>query len=169
MNHKRVFVSLLPIAASLLLLGCSGGGSMVSDTEGSSGGRSPVRLAAADVQIDGRSVNNATISPGSGSSSLFMVSLADLSDHSNIRKMQMDYSEHSSMGMMDARMSVDCYDDGTHGDALAGDGTYSYMDVGGHIGPQYESCASGTYTYTFHGTDEMGQHTNSVDCRVTVR
>jgi hypothetical protein len=70
--------------------------------------------------------------------------------------------------MMDERMSVDCYDDGTHGDAVAGDGTYSYMDADGHIGPHYETCTSGLYTYIFHGTDMTGQHTNSVDLRVTV-
>lgn len=168
MNHNRLFVPLLLIAASILSLGCSGGGHMVSDPLGPSGGSSPVRLTAADVKIDGRSVNNTTIAPGSGSSSLFTVSLADPSDVAKVRGVQMDYSSHSSMEMMDAMMSVDCYDDGTHGDAVADDGTYSYMDTDGHIGPQYESCVSGSYTYTFHGTDEMGQHTNSVECRVTV-
>ena len=168
MNRNPVFLLLPLVAAFLLFLGCSSGGHMLSDTVGSSSGSSPVRLAAADIQIGGRSVNNATISPGSGSSSLFTVSLADLSDRSKIGRMQMDYSTHSSMEMTEARMSVDCYDDGTHGDAAAGDGTYSYMDVDDHIGPHYESCASGSYTYTFHGMDDADQHTNTVDCRVMV-
>ena len=32
----------------------------------------------------------------------------------------------------------------------------------------YETCASGSYLYTFYGTDRLGQHTNAIECRVTV-
>jgi predicted small secreted protein len=157
---------ILPVVLICLpLAGCSSDGDMFSNDAGNS----TVRLAAADVQVGGHSVNNATISTGSGSSSLFTVALADPADRSRMQSVQMDYSEHSSMGMMGRHLSVECYDDGTHGDAVAGDGMYSYMDVDGHVGPHYSSCVSGTYTYTFHGTDTLGRHTNSVECRVTVQ
>ena len=130
---------------------------------------SDVRLASADVQIGGLSVKDATISPGSGSSTLFTATLADPADRSRVAWMRMDYPNHSPMGMMGTRSSVDCHDDGTHGDAVAGDGTYTYMDVDGHIGPHREDCVTGEYLYTFHGMDMTGNHTNSLDVGVAVR
>jgi hypothetical protein len=163
------FTRLSAVPAILLFsLACSDSSHLLSNTGAPSSGASPVRLGAADVAINGRSVNDATIPPGSGSSSLFTVTLANPQLRPDVAKIQMDYTEHTAMGMMGNTMSVDCYDDGTHGDAVAGDGTYSYMDTDGHIGPQYQDCVAGQYVYSFHGTDTMGQQTNVVDCRVTV-
>ncbi len=130
---------------------------------------SDVRLRSADVQIDGKSVKDATISPGSGSSTLFTVSLEDPADRSRVAGIQMTYPDHSPMEMMGTRSSVDCFDDGTHGDAVAGDGTYSYMDIDDHIGPHREDCVAGEYLYSFHGMDMTGNHMNALDIRVTVR
>jgi hypothetical protein len=161
---------LLAVTGSLGLFdGCTGAENMHSGGLLSPVPESDVVLAGADVLIDGGSVQDATISPGQGSSTLFTVTLADPADRSRIARMQMDYPEHSSMMMMGTRSSVDCYDDGTHGDAVPGDGTYSYMDTDGHIGPHREDCATGEYIYTFHGTDLTGKHTNSLERRVTVR
>ena len=47
----------------------------------------------------------------------------------------MDYPRHSSMGIMGGHATVQCYDDGTHCDPVAGDGRYCYYDENDHIGP----------------------------------
>jgi hypothetical protein len=167
---KRIRLSVLGVLPVLVLLasGCSDSGHMLTGTSGSPPGTSVVKLVSPDIKIDGQSVNGATIPPGSGPSSLFTVSLANPQDQSSVARVQMDYTQHSPMGMMGETMTVDCYDDGTHGDMVPGDGTYSYMDVDGHVGPQYNDCVAGQYVYMFHGTDTMGQHTNAVECSVTV-
>lgn len=149
--------------------GCSDDGNMMPGGGDLGAGGSSVRLATADVRVGGRSVNEATIPSGSGSSTLFTVSLADPADRGNVREIRMEYVSHSPMAGMGDSRSVECHDDGTHGDAVAGDCIYSYLDVDGHIGPHYQDCASGSHVYTFHGTDMTGQHTNAVECRVTVR
>jgi len=157
------------MGTALLLTGCSSGQEMHTRGLTAPTAESEVRLAGADVKIGDISVKDTTISPGSGTSTLFTVTLADPADGSRLARMQMDYPVHSMMGMMGDVSSADCYDDGTHGDSIAGDGTYSYMDVGGHIGPHLEDCPTGEYLYTFHGTDLMGMPTNSVECLVTVQ
>ena len=170
MDRRFTSLLLVTLAPGLLALsGCSGDEHMSSLGLSPPSANSDVRIATADVSIDGRSVENATIAPGSGTSTLFTVSLADPADGTRIRRMQMDYPVHSSMGMMGSRSSVDCYDDGTHGDAVAGDGTYSYLDMDDHIGPHAEDCTQGEYVYSFHGTDMAGMHTNTVSCRISVR
>ena len=83
--------------------------------------------------------------------------------------MLMDYPVQGSMGMMGTRSRVDCYDDGTHGDQVAGDGMYSYMDGDAHVGVHRADCPAGDYVFTFHGTDTMGRGTNTDDCRVSLR
>ena len=169
MNSQHLIPLLLAVGASILLPGCRSNGTSPSRISLLPAPESDVRLAVADVRIDGRSVNGSTISPGSGSSTLFTVTLETPADATRIARMQMDYTPHAEMGMMQNRSSVDCYDDGTHGDQVAGNGTYSLVDVDGHIGLHYEDCVSGTYVYTFHGLDTMGDHTNSLEWRVTVR
>jgi hypothetical protein len=98
---------------------------------------------------------------------LFTVTLADPADTSMIQAMHLDYPSHD-MDMMGHQETVLCYDDGTHGDQVAGDGIYSYLDTSGSIGPHASDCPHGTYVYSFHGEDMAGHETNSVQCHVTV-
>ena len=168
MNHARTLF-VLAAATLLALSGCSGSGGSNSGNLLTSPSGPTVRLAGADVLIGGQSVNGATIPQGSGPSTLFTTTLVDPADTSRIRTMYMDYPAYSSMGMMGSLDRVQLYDDGTHGDLTAGDGTYSYMDVNGHIGPDYNDCPRGKYIYTFHGTDITGHDTNFIDCYVTVQ
>jgi len=151
--------------------GCSGHGheGMVSGSLSLEPATSDVRLADADVFIGGNTVDASTIPAGYGDSTLFTVGLADPEQGPRIARVQMEYRAHSGMGTMGSWSSVDCYDDGSHGDQVAGDGTYSYMDMDRHIGVHYQDCTSGEYRFVFHGTDLMENHTNSVVARVTVR
>jgi hypothetical protein len=169
MKPNSVSLVLFVLGIATLLTGCVKGDDMGGERAFPALPQSDIALAAADVQVDGRSVASATISPGSGTSTLFTVTLADATDRARVARMQMDYAQHSAMGMMGTRSSLDCYDDGTHGDAVAGDGMYSYRDEDGHVGPHYEGCVAGEYGYTFHGMDLDGNHTNSLEVRVTVR
>jgi len=165
MGISRFLLCAAVFGISALLCGCSG-----DDSGGSSGPIQPsVSLAGADVLVDGQSVANLTIAAGSGSSTLFTATLADPADRDRIHQMQMEYPDHSSGGMMDHRSTMLLHDDGTHGDPVAGDGTYCYLDTDGHIGPHGDGCPDGEYTYRFHGDDTSGHETNWVDCRVTVQ
>ena len=165
MSPSRITLFALALGILALLSGCSGdGGGRANDVL-----QSDVRLAGADVLIDGTSVDSATVAPGSGSSTLFTATLADPGDTSRIRNVQMEYPVHSSTGMMGHGSTVSMYDDGSHGDPVPGDGVYCYLDADGHIGPHDDDCPRGDYVYRFHGTDMLGHETNWIECRVTVR
>ena len=163
-RRRMAFLGLAP-AVNLVLTSCSKG---TGDSQGALQ-QPDVRLAGADLLVDGRSVNNAVIQPGSGTSTLFTATLVDPADTSRMRTVEMDYPVHSHMGMMEDRSTLKMYDDGTHGDPTPADGVYCYLDVDGHIGPHDDDCPRGQYLYRFHGTDLHGHDTNWVECGVTVR
>jgi len=58
--------------------------------------------------------------------------------------------------------SVDCYDDGTHGDRIPGDGIYHYVDPEDNIGCHGINAPSGEYRYIFWCEDIYGQRSNTV-------
>lgn len=165
MIPRRIAFLCLAPAVILVLTHCSGG---TGDSHGALQ-QPDVRLAGSDLLINGQSVNNAAIPPGSGTSTLFTATLVDPADTSRMRSVEMDYPVHSSMGMMGDRSTLRMYDDGTHGDLTRADGVYSYLDIDGHIGPHGDDCPRGQYLYRFHGTDLQGHDTNWVECNVTVR
>jgi hypothetical protein len=163
-------LAVLGVAAVLASTGCSSGGDGSPATAGPTVGLSEVRIAGGDVLIGGQSVDGRTIAPGSGTATLFTVTLADPADAPRVRAMYMDYPiHHDAMGMMGDHATVQCWDDGTHCDTVAGDGRYCYYDETGHVGPHDGDCPDGDYVYTFHGIDTSDAPTNSVECRVTVR
>ena len=164
---KRLGIG-LGIGAFLISAGCNSSGHGASTTPDLRLAESPVRIAGADVLINGQSVDGQSIAPGSGTGALFTATLVDPADASRVRAMYMDYPMHSAMGMMDERGTVHMYDDGTHCDTVAGDGHYCYYDGDGHIGPESPDCPRGDYVYAFHGVDLNGAETNLVDCQVIV-
>jgi hypothetical protein len=50
-----------------------------------------------------------------------------------------------------------CYDDGTHGDDMPGDGIYHYMDSDDQIGCHGVNAPHGEYHYTFWAESTSGQ------------
>ena len=150
------------LCACLVLVACGGGSST------SPSGTSTAQLQSADVRVDGVSVTAKTIAAGSGQTTLFMATLADPTQRVHVRQMMLDYPQHN-MGMMGGTLTVNLYDDGTHGDQTANDGTYCYLDVNEHIGPHLADCPHGVYSYRFHGQDDQGMTTNTLQCQVTVQ
>jgi hypothetical protein len=65
--------------------------------------------------------------------------------------------------------TVECYDDGTHGDAVAGDGIYHYMDPNDRIGCHGLNAPAGEYHYTFWCEDVYGQRSNTVSVEINRR
>jgi hypothetical protein len=64
---------------------------------------------------------------------------------------------------------VECYDDGTHGDPVAGDGIYHYMDPQDRIGCGARNAPNGEYQYRFWCEDAFGTRSNTVSVTVTRR
>jgi hypothetical protein len=56
--------------------------------------------------------------------------------------------------------TVLCYDDGTHGDDVPGDGTYHFMDPSEDIGCHGVQAPSGEYQYEFWCEDVFGRQSN---------
>jgi hypothetical protein len=62
--------------------------------------------------------------------------------------------------------SVYCYDDGTHGDNVPGDGVYHYMDPQNQIGCNGYNAHPGEYNYSFYCEDIHGQRSNPVSVKI---
>lgn len=62
--------------------------------------------------------------------------------------------------------SVLCYDDGTHGDDMPGDGVYHYMDPDDQIGCHGANAPMGDYHYTFWAEHMNGRRSNTVSVTV---
>jgi hypothetical protein len=62
--------------------------------------------------------------------------------------------------------SVHCYDDGTHGDNVAGDGIYCYRDPQNRIGCNGYNAHPGEYNYSFYCEDIHGQRSNTVSVKI---
>jgi hypothetical protein len=60
------------------------------------------------------------------------------------------------------------YDDGTHGDPIAGDGIYCFDDEQGRFGFHMAGAPHGQYHYEFFGFDHHDHHSNHVMVTVTV-
>ena len=65
--------------------------------------------------------------------------------------------------------TVLCYDDGTHGDDVPGDGIYHYMDPDNQIGCHGTGAPTGEYRYTFWCEDIHGQRSNDASIAVVRR
>ena len=71
-----------------------------------------------------------------------------------------------AQGMMRRTGDATCYDDGTHGDDVAGDGMYHRADADDAMGCGGAGSPMGTYGYTFHCTATDGQSCGDVTVTV---
>ncbi len=79
-----------------------------------------------------------------------------------------EHHRPESMGMMDAGVMFRLYDDGTHGDPVAGDGVYCYDDLGGEYGCHTSEAQPGEHRYEFYGMDHAGRESNHMTITVTI-
>jgi hypothetical protein len=100
-------------------------------------------------------------------SSLFRIRPHAPGGLSSIRQVTLHYQQpgpnHHGGGMMTSFSgTVLCYDDGTHGDEVPGDGIYSFMDPDDDIGCGRFHAPSGEYQYQFWCEDVYGQRSETV-------
>ena len=132
--------------AAVLLAACSSGSPVSAPNLTTSNA-----IQTAHVLVDGVPVEG-TVLTGSHQTTRLQAQLRDRDrDHlALVRQIRIDY-ELPGMGMGGARRGqLTCHDDGTHGDALAGDGICNFMDDGDQTGCARLGSPQGTYRYTFH-------------------
>ena len=129
--------------------GCSSGNPVAPDPIATSANA----IESAHVLVGGVPVEG-TVMRGEHGGTLFQVRLRDHDAQSlaNVRQVMLQYDVPAGGMMPNRRGDALCYDDGTHGDDLAGDGVYHRVDDDGGMGCGRIGSPAGTYTYTFQCT-----------------
>jgi hypothetical protein len=127
-------------------------------------------VANAQVLVGGVPVQ-ATVSRGTDQPSLFRVHVQAPRGIATIRRVVLQYSQpgpnhHGGSMMGGFSGTVLCYDDGTHGDDIPGDGIYHYMDPENQIGCHGMNAPPGDYQYHFWCEDVFGQKSNTATVTV---
>lgn len=133
---------------------------------------SDLTLSAATVSVDGQSLDGQDIRQEHLSGPVrYEARLAD--HHGNPvvgGRVRVRYGMSDRMGHMGEYMHQGefyCYDDGTHGDRVPGDGRYCFLDDAQQYGCHRADARVGEYRYEFCGLDQHGHESNRM--RVTVR
>ncbi len=122
-------------------------------------------LVEARVLVDGESIGGQTISRADnlGSSTRFEARVVDLDANLSVEvAYQRPQMMEGSSGI------VPLFDDGTHGDAVAGDGIYCFEDWEGEYGLHMSEAPMGVYHYAFYAMDEDGHHSNHLSLDITL-
>lgn len=158
----RYFLS-LPILAGLSLgqLACSDDGHHVTTPTATPG--TPT-VSNAQVLVAGQSIHGVVVK-GTDEPSLYRVRVDAPGGLSTVQRVVLRYSQpgpnhHGGPMMGGFRGTVLCYDDGTHGDDIAGDGIYHFMDPDDDIGCHGINAPRGEYHYEFWCDDVFGQQSN---------
>ena len=130
-------------------------------------------MSGAQVFVGGQVVNGQTLETGQmhGDSTLFQAMLRDGNGGPALgHTVQVEYQTpgNGHGGMMGGQGLLHLYDDGTHGDPIAGDGIYCYEDEEGHYGFHMSSAPMGQYHYEFYGFDHDDHHSNHMNVVVTM-
>ena len=166
--------SVLAVATAALLVlslgACSSGSDSSSPTDPPN---SELTLTSADVLVSGQSVAGQTFSQGHGEGSSTRFE-AELMLNGQMAPGQMAWLEFDRpMGMGNGMMRhtdrVQMFDDGTHGDRVAGDGIYCLEDFKGDYGCHRADAEPGEYMYEFYGMHATdGHETNHMQVKVTI-
>lgn len=132
-----------------------------------------LRLTGAQVMVGSQVVNGQTMQAGqmTGSSTFFEATLTAANGAPALgQTVQVQYQTPGGGpgGMMNQQGLMQMYDDGTHGDPIAGDGIYCYEDEQGQYGLHMQDAAHGQYHYEFYGFDHDEQHSNHINVIVTI-
>ena len=132
-----------------------------------------LRLTGAQVVVGGQVVNGQTMQAGQmpGSSTLFKATLTGPNGGPALgQNAQVQYQTPGGGpgGMMNQQGLMNLYDDGTHGDPIAGDGIYCYEDQQGRYGFHMQWAPTGQYPYEFYGFDHDEQHSNHMNVIATI-
>jgi hypothetical protein len=173
-TNSQICSSLFVFAAALLVLvsfvACSSSGDDGSPT---SPANPDLMMTSADILVSGQSVAGGTFSQGHGEGSSTRFE-AELMSNGQPAPGQMVWLEFDrpmmgGNGMMRHTDRVQMYDDGTHGDRVAGDGIYCLEDFQGDYGCHRADAEPGEYHYEFYGVHATdGHETNHMQVQVTI-
>lgn len=167
MSHRNWAIASC-IGAILLLFAVS-----CSDSSGLPGAPSRQAPFVSDphVLVGGVSVHG-IVTEGTDEPSLLEVRVHAPSGLPSIQRVVLQYSQpgpnhHGGPMMGGFRGTALCYDDGTHGDDIAGDGIYHFMDPDQNVGCHGVGAPPGEYQYSFWCEDIYGQRSNTASIRIT--
>lgn len=155
------------VLAGLLLVIASGCG----------GSGTPTALAATDlvvsdakVLVDGESVGGLTLPMGHGDGAVTRFEAQLMADGAPTpgQVMWLEFDRPRAMGMGHHTGRIPLFDDGTHGDLVAGDGLYCYEDMAEEYGCHGAGAGAGEYHYEFYGLHAGGHESGHVTVTVTI-
>ena len=157
------------VLLAVTLIGCSSSGDDSSPTGPTN---SELTMTSADVLVAGQSVAGGTFPQGHGEGSSTRFE-AELKSNGQPAPDQMVWLEFDrpmggGHGMMRHSDRVLMYDDGTHGDRVAGDGIYCLEDFAGNYGCHRADAEPGEYHYEFYGEHRDGHESNHMSVTVTI-
>ncbi len=167
LNGTITRTSMASLAVTFLLLAAWGCGS----DDPTAPEIAEVTLSGAKVSINDQSLDGRNIHQGEYSDPMrYEARLADR--HGNLipgGRVQVQFGMPGMMGHMNRTMGeFYCYDNGTHGDPVAGDGIYCFVDSMGGYGCHRADAPLGEYNYDFCGYDQHGQESNHMEVGVTL-
>jgi hypothetical protein len=149
----------------LLSSGCNG--SSVTPTEPAT---AELSITSAQVLVGSSVVNGQTLPQGhgEGESTRFEAQLMANGARATGATVWMQFDRPRGMGMAHHVGRIPLYDDGTHGDRVAGDGLYCYQDDVGEYGCHGGDAEPGEYHYEFFGEHPDGHETNHMLVTVAI-
>ena len=146
---------------------CSDDPSMMT---GSSAMPGPPTVSNAAVMVGGVAVQG-RVSGGTGEPALFRVQVHAPGGPSTVQRVVLQYRQpgpnhHGGPMMGGYQGTVLCYDDGTNGDDIPGDGYYHFLDPRNQIGCHGYDAPRGEYEYHFWCEDVYNQRSNTATVKV---
>ena len=156
---------LMLLALGIVGAACSSGNPVAPDLTATTANA----IDSAHVLVGGVPVEG-TVMRGEHGGTLFQLRLRDRDAQSlaNVRQIMLQYNVPAGGMMPNRRGDALCYDDGTHGDDMAGDGVYHRIDDG-TMGCGRTGSPAGTYAYTFQCTLMSGAPCGAMMVSVTRR
>lgn len=161
--------ALFGIVVLLFVAGCNGSSHNPMSSAGTE-----LMVTSASVLVDGQPVNGQTFRRGFGAGSSTRFEAQLMTGDGTPAPGQMMWLEYDlpqamgmGMGMGHHVGRIALYDDGTHGDRVAGDGLYCFEDLVGDYGCHGADAELGEYHYEFYGMHN-GHETNHMMVSVTV-
>lgn len=127
-----------------------------------------VTLSQAMITADDQPLDGQTMHQGEAGTMRYEARLVDRhGEPAPGYQVRVRVSMPSMMGSMHP-MSEElfCYDDGTHGDPVPGDGVYCFEDTGHEHGCHQIDARPGEYHYDFCGVDDHGYESNHMHLMV---
>ena len=162
---RRSAAALLGGALLVLAAGCSD-----SNPSPTAPGSADLVLASASVLVNGQVVGGRSLprGHGDGASTRFEAQLTADGAAAPGQTMWLEFERPRGTGMGHHTGRIPLYDDGTHGDRVAGDGLYCFEDFVGDYGCHSDDAEPGEYHFEFYGVDHDGHETNHMTVSVTI-